>query len=115
MTYNEVSSARVYRLLHRRKGFSGKQMFGGFGYLLNGNMCCGVWKDYLILRIGPDAYAEMLTKPHIKKFDITGKEMRGWVMVEPEGFVDDADLRRFVGQAVTFTKSLPTKVSTEAK
>lgn len=115
MTYNEVASARVYRLLQRRKGFSGKQMFGGFGYLLHGNMCCGIWKEYLILRIGPDAYAEMLAKPNVKTFDITGKEMRGWVKVEPEGFQSDDDLRRLVDQAVTFTKSLPKKISTEEK
>ncbi len=113
MPYNEVASARVYRLLRRRTGISGKQMFGGFGYLLHGNMCCGIWKEYLILRIGPDAYADTLSKPYIKKFDITGKEMRGWVMVEPEGFEKDEDLRRFLDQAISFAKTLPKKISME--
>lgn len=110
MTYNEETSARVYNLLRRRKGFVGKTMFGGFGYLLDGHMCCGVWRDFLILRVGPSIYAQMLRQPYVRPFDLTGREMRGWIMVEPAGFEDEDDLRRLIDQAATFARSLPPKV-----
>ena len=60
-------------------------MFGGVGFLLNGNMLVGVWKDSLIARLGPDEGDEALLEPHVKEFDITGRPMKGWVLVEPEG------------------------------
>lgn len=113
MAYNEKTSAKIFRILQRRKGFVGKRMFGGFGYMLNGNMCCGVWKEFLILRVGPDNYPAMMSQPHVRKFDITGREMRGWVMVEPEGFPSEAELRRLLDQAIEFTRKLPSKVPAE--
>lgn len=113
MAYNETTSARIFRILQRRKGFVGKKMFGGFGYMLHGNMCCGVWKDFLILRVGPDGYPTLMSQTHVRKFDITGREMRGWVMVEPEGFDSDAELRRLIDQAIEFTQTLPSKVPAE--
>jgi len=109
MPFDETLAKRVRPLLSRRKGFAGKKMFGGMGYLLNGNMCCGVWKESLILRIGRDAYEEALTEPFVKEFDITGRPMTGWVMVEPEGIEDDQDLKDWVRQAIRFTSSLPAK------
>ena len=69
-------------------------MFGGVGFLLNGNMLVGVWKDSLIVRLGPDQGEEALLEPHVKEFDITGRPMKGWVLVEPEGVEDDDQLKR---------------------
>jgi len=55
MPYDETLAARVRKLLGRRKNLVEKKMFGGLGFLLNGNICCGVWKEFLILRLGDDA------------------------------------------------------------
>ena len=56
-----------------------KNMFGGIGFLLNGNMACGVNKDEPgSVRVGPDAYEDALAEPHTKEFDMTGRPMRGW-------------------------------------
>ena len=85
------------------------KMFGGIGFLLNGNMLVGVWKDSLIARIGPDAYEEALLEPHVKEFDITGKPMKGWVLVEPEGVEDDDTLTAWVERATKFVGTLPAK------
>ena len=63
-----------------------KKMFGGIGYLLNGNMCVGVHKEFLILRLGNEKAETLLNKPFTKPFDITGRVMKGWVMVEPDGY-----------------------------
>jgi TfoX/Sxy family transcriptional regulator of competence genes len=96
------------------RGLSGwnttrKKMFGGTCYLLDGNMLCGVYKDYLILRLGPGQAQKALSKPHVKPFDITGRPMKGWIMVTEDGCKTDKDLKTWLDQAKNFVKTLPTK------
>jgi TfoX/Sxy family transcriptional regulator of competence genes len=109
MAFDDLLAARIRSLVARRKGFPEKKMFGGIGFLLNGNMCFGVWKEFLILRLGPAKYEETLDEPHVKEFDITGKSMRGWVMVESTGVEHDALLKSWVQLAVSFVRGLPIK------
>ena len=109
MAYNENTAERVRKKLARRRGLEEKKMFGGIGFLLNGNMCVGVWKEFLILRVGANGYEAALAEPFTKEFDITGRSMKGWVMVEPDGFADDVSLSEWVQQAVAFVKTLPAK------
>ena len=85
-----------------------KKMFGGTCSLINGNMMCGVHKDYLILRLGEEEGAAALKKPHTKPFDITGKPMKGWIMVEQAGLTD-ADLKEWLQKAKRFVETLPSK------
>jgi TfoX/Sxy family transcriptional regulator of competence genes len=84
-------------------------MFGGVGFLLNGNMLVGVWKDSLIVRLGLDNYDDALLEPHVREFDITGRAMKGWVLVEPEGVEDDDQLKDWIERALKFVKALPKK------
>lgn len=109
MAYDEQLARRVRPLMVRRNGFAEKKMFGGVGYFLHGNICVGVWKEYLIVRTGHDAYAAALRAPFVKKFDITGRAMRGWVMVAPEGIEGDGELAEWIARAVAFVRSLPSK------
>jgi TfoX/Sxy family transcriptional regulator of competence genes len=109
MAYSESLADRVRRVFGRRRGRSEKKMFGGVGFLLNGNMCVGVWKTSLIVRVGPDAYQEALAQPHAGDFDITGRPMTGWVLVAADGLEADADLARWIERGLEFASSLPTK------
>lgn len=109
MPYNEETADRVRPLMHRRKGFSERKMFGGVGFLLHGHMCCGVWKEFLILRIGAANYEEALRNAFTKEFDITGRPMTGWVMVSPEGIAEDDELKAWIEQAIQFVRTLPAK------
>jgi TfoX/Sxy family transcriptional regulator of competence genes len=113
MPYDETLAVKIRQLLSRQKNLakrlSEKKMFGGVGFLLNGNICCGAWKEFLILRLGEDAARQVLGEEHARPFDITGKPMRGWAMVEPAGWRDAARLRRWVDWAVEFTSDLPAK------
>jgi hypothetical protein len=84
-------------------------MFGGVGYRLNGNMACGVHKEFLVIQVGPENHKSASSRPHTRPFDITGRAMRGWVMVEPEGFESDEDLRYWVQTGWNFAESLPAK------
>ena len=89
MAFDENLAGRIRHALARKKNIEEKKMFGGVGFLLNGNMLVGVWEDSLIVRLGPDAYDDALLEPHVKEFDITGRPMKGWGMVQPEGVEDD--------------------------
>jgi hypothetical protein len=85
-----------------------KKMFGGTCHLINGNMMCGVYKDYLILRLGEEAGTAALSQKHTRPFDITGRPMKGWVMVEQEG-LNDAALQEWLDKARAFAQTLPPK------
>jgi hypothetical protein len=84
-------------------------MFGGIGFLLNGNMLMGVWKNSLIVRLGPEKGDEALMEPHVKEFDITGRPMKGWVLFEPEGVASDDQLKGWIQRALKFVGKLPVK------
>src|SRR5947207_686536 len=96
-------------LLLPRPGMSEKSMFGGLGFLLYGNMCCGIWKDALIVRLSREESEQALTEAHVHIFDVTGKPMKGWLLVEPGGVADDRDLLRWIERAFSFTSTLPKK------
>jgi hypothetical protein len=100
-------------------------MFGGVGFLVNGNpstgfrqaqpsgsgqvMACGVHKNSLIVRLGAEKYAEALSRPHVRVFDMTGHPMAGWIIVEPQGCASESDLKAWVAQGLAFARSLPGK------
>ena len=84
-------------------------MFGGVGFLLNGNLLVGVWKESLVVRLGKDEGEEALREPHVKEFDIPGRPMRNWVLVEPEGVEDDDQLKGWIQRARKFVGKLPAK------
>jgi TfoX/Sxy family transcriptional regulator of competence genes len=109
MAYSKSLAARVRGLIGRRRGVVEKKMFGGIGFLLSGNMLVGVWQDSLIVRLGPQGADEALTQPHVREFDITGRAMKGWVMVEPDGMETDGQLADWVQRAIKFVSSLPMK------
>ena len=109
MAFNEILAARIRQALARKKGIEEKKMFGGVGFLLHGNLLVGVWKDSLIVRVGPDTYDVALLEPHVREFDITGRAMKGWVLVEPEGVEDGDQLKDWIQRAVKFVGALPPK------
>jgi TfoX/Sxy family transcriptional regulator of competence genes len=109
MPFDELLSSRIRTTLGPLPNLEEKKMFGGICVLINGNMACGVYKDDLIVRVGTENYQEALSRPHKKFFDITGKALKGWVMVEPQGCASEPDLKKWVEQGVAFARSLPEK------
>jgi TfoX/Sxy family transcriptional regulator of competence genes len=109
MAFSEALAARIRRRLARKTGVVEKKMFGGVGFLLNGNMCVGVWKESLIVRLDPEETEAALREPHAGEFNITGRPMKGWLLVAPEGVADDAALAEWIRRAVQFVGKLPAK------
>jgi hypothetical protein len=84
-----------------------RNMFGGGCFLLHGNMVAGVWKEFLIPRLGGEAADFALGLPRVRPFDVTGHAVRGWVMVEPAGCRTAMQLKGWLDRARTFADTLP--------
>jgi len=108
MAYNLKLADRIRSELSRVP-FVEKKMFGGVGFLLNGNMACGVNKNDLIVRVDPEKHSALLKKPYTKPFDMTGRPMKGWLVVEADGCKTDKQLSTWVKEGVEFALTLPTK------
>ena len=84
-------------------------MFGGLCIMVAGHMCCGIIKDTLMGRVGPEQYEESLKEPHVRKMDFTGKPMKGMIYVAPEGIKTDKQLKKWVSTCESFVFTLPPK------
>jgi TfoX/Sxy family transcriptional regulator of competence genes len=84
-------------------------MFGGIGFLVGGNMCVGVSQTSLIVRLGPEQADAARQLPNVVEFDVTGRPLKGWVMIEADGIENDEQLNEWIQQAVEFVETLPRK------
>jgi TfoX N-terminal domain len=109
MPFDERLAERIRGSLGRRKGFVEKKMFGGVAFLLNGNMCVGVHKSALIVRLAPEETDAALAQPHTRRFDLTGRPMKGWILVEAAGLKTDAKLSKWVQVAAKYAGALAAK------
>jgi TfoX/Sxy family transcriptional regulator of competence genes len=109
MAFDEQLAARIRAHLGKRTGLAEKKMFGGIGFLMKGNMCVGVHRDALIVRLDPAATDRALAEPHTRVFDLTGRPMKGWILVEPQGLATAAQLGKWVDRAAKYAASLPAK------
>lgn len=109
MVYSVSLAARIRDALGKTRGVEEKKMFGGVGYLLNGNLLVGVWKNSLVVRLGPEQATAAIEEEHVTEFDITGRPMKGWVLVKPDGVENDEQLRGWIERAMKFVATLPKK------
>ena len=109
MAYDEKLAGRVRKVLAKRKAIAEKKVFGGVAFLLNGNMCCGLHGQELIVRLNPEETDQALAKPHTRIFDMTGRPMKGWILVEPAGLAREDALAKWVRVGVDYAASLPAK------
>jgi TfoX/Sxy family transcriptional regulator of competence genes len=86
-----------------------KKMFGGLAFLIRGNMSVGVHGSDLIVRIDPDETDAMLKEPGARLFDLTGRPMKGWLLVSPTALKQKAGLEKWVQRGVGYATSLPKK------
>ncbi len=109
MAYDENLAERIRAKLKGTRGLTEKKMFGGVGFMVNGNMACGVNKQDMIVRLSDEESDAALHKAHVRPFDMGGRPMKGWIVVEPQGLTTDKVLQSWIDQSVTFAKTLPSK------
>ena len=109
MAYSEELAVRMRAGLRGIRGLQEKKLFGGIGFLVNGNMACGVHGQNMIVRLGTADYKAALKRPHVKVFDLSGKPMSGWIFVEKPGYQSKVALERWLSTSIKFAKSLPPK------
>ncbi len=102
----------VERVTAATKGWRGlvpKKMFGGMAWLLQGNMCVGIWHDSLVVRCDPADWPAHLKKRHVREMDITGRSMKGWLLVDAPALRTPVALRDWLETARRFVSTLPGK------
>jgi TfoX/Sxy family transcriptional regulator of competence genes len=109
MAYDEDLAQRVRARLAAEEDITERAMFGGLAFLLRGNMAVGITGEDLMVRVGPDGSDDALERPHTRPFDMTGRPMRGWILVAPEGTREEDELAAWVEQGLAFAGSLPAK------
>lgn len=109
MAFDEGLAARIRDRLDGAFGLSERKMFGGLAFMFDRNMAVGIIGDELMVRVGPDLYEECLRMPHARKMDFTGRSMRGFVFVSPDGFAEDDDLDEWLELGENYARSLPPK------
>ena len=109
MPYNTALEDKIEAIVPQWEGLEKKKMFGGIGFLVNGNLACGVNKNDLIVRVGPEKHKEALARAHTRIFNMTGRPMAGWIMVDPEGCASERELNGWIQQGIAFAHSLPAK------
>lgn len=86
-----------------------RKMFGGLAFMHEGRMFCGIVKDDLMLRLGPDQAAQALREPAVREMDFTGRPMRGFVFVPADAVAEEGVLESWIARALAFAKTLPRK------
>lgn len=110
MPYSEYLADRVRRRLDKTGQLVEKKMMGGLVFMLDDKMCIGVdtdrqsGEDRLMVRVGKAAYDDLLGQRGCREMDFTGKSMKGFLFVYPEGFDNEADLDFWVEKARAFNR-----------
>lgn len=109
MVYDPGLSQRIREIMQEQPELREAEMFGGICFMLQGNMACGVIGDELMVRVGKQRHELAHVQPNTRPFDFTGKPMRGWVVVTPEGIEEDQQLRDWLQLGIDYALSLPPK------
>lgn len=109
MAYDEALAERIRPILGARGEATERKMFGGITWMLGGNMACGVLGDDIAVRLQPEDAGRALAEPGTRRFDLTGRPARGFIVIAGDAVGDDAALERWVNAGADYALSLPPK------
>ncbi len=109
MPYDKRIEEKIEKIAARWKKIEKKKMFGGICYLVHGNMCFGIYKEYLIVRTGAEVAENKLKEKDVRPFDISGKALKGWVMVGEQRWKKQRDLEHWLRLGKEYALTLPKK------
>jgi hypothetical protein len=111
MPFDEKAADRVRRVLARRRGIAEKKMMGALCFMVNGTMCCGVTGDALMVRVGREAFDDLLKRPHVRPLEIGQRATRGFVLIDPPGYRMEAALTRWIEHGLATAKTLRSRAA----
>ena len=106
---DHITAQKIRNALGHVPGVSERQIIDGVAFLLRGNMCCGIFDEKLVVRVGPQAYDQALSEPHAHPIDFTGRALPGFVYVAREGYATENALKQWLERALSFVHSLPSR------
>jgi len=109
MAYDDELANRIREVVQGERGLTEKRMFGGLAFLIDGNMAVSVSSTGVLLRIDPAQTESLVSAPHVRRFEMRGREMNGWLRVDAEAVEIDDELRQWVRCGVMFARSLAPK------
>ena len=109
MAYDEGLADRVRGVFEGKPGVREQKMFGCLAFMLDGNMACGVHGGELIVRVGRDNFEDAMSRPYTRPFDLTGRLIRGFVLVYADGVAGCDGLSDWVKWGIAYAESLPPK------
>jgi TfoX/Sxy family transcriptional regulator of competence genes len=109
MAYNKATAERIRQLLAGREGVTEKSMFGGYSFLLHGKMGVGILGEDLVVRVKPEDAPALLDDPSVRPMDFTGRAMKGFVYVAPEGYASDVALQEWLERGMSVAQELAEK------
>jgi len=115
MSYDEKLAERVRTTLAETSGIAEKKMFGGIAFMLHDRMFCGIIKEDLVVRVGPQQYEAALRQPHVRPMDFTGRPMSGYVYVEASGCRGKSALKKWIQWGTAFVSTMPAKKPRKAQ
>lgn len=107
MAYNEKLADRLRDKLMAVKKLEEKKMMGGLCFLYKTKMCCGIVKDDLMVRVIEKNYENVLSHPHARPMDFTGRPLKGFIFVAPDGFKKEKDLSFWLTMGIEYVDTLP--------
>ncbi|HEY3715238.1 MAG TPA: TfoX/Sxy family protein [Jatrophihabitantaceae bacterium] len=110
MAYNIELANRLREQVQGDTGVTEEAMFGGLAFLINGHMAVAASREGgLLLRIDPEQTDALVAAPHARPFVMRGRELDGWLRIDPDGLTTDAELERWVSRGVAYARSLSPK------
>ncbi|MEO6097577.1 MAG: TfoX/Sxy family protein [Fibrobacteria bacterium] len=102
MAYSDILAGRVEEALRKVKKVKTKKMMGGLCFMVNDKMALGVTGEDLMVRLDPDIREKALKKKGCREMDFTGRPMKAFVFVAPQGTKTDTELQGWVDLALDF-------------
>lgn len=107
MTLKEEMDSKIYKFISKWKNTKRKQMFGGYGYYINGNMIAGIHGKNYVLRLGVDEAKTATKLSTFKNFTVSGKTRKGWVIASPDALSEEKTLQEWLNKARKYVDTLP--------
>jgi TfoX/Sxy family transcriptional regulator of competence genes len=110
MAYDQDLAERIREVVAAEPGLTEKAMFGGLAFLINGNMAVSAsGQGGMLLRVDPEQTASLVSEPQVRRFEMRGRQMEGWLRIDDSALDSDHELRRWVSHGVEYARSLPPK------